>query len=195
MAKADVSQREDVEAMMEFVTNEFGRLDVVVSNAASGGFRPLSANSDGHFDAAMHTNARALMILVQSALPLLRRQEGRAKVIAISSHGSHRALPLYGSIGASKAALEALIRQFALELSNEGINFNTVLAGVVETDSTRRLPGAEQIFDAARHRMMVGGRPLLPNDVAAVVSVLAGPGADMVQGATVVVDGGEGIGP
>ena len=102
---------------------------------------------------------------------------------------------MYGTIGASKAALESLTRHFAMELGNEGINFNVVLAGLVETDSTRRFPAAEEMFAAARERTFVSGRALLPADVAEAVAFLAGPGSDLIQGATLVVDGGEAIRP
>ena len=144
IVKADVSQREDVESMMEFVGAEFGTLDILVSNAATGGFRPLLATTDRNFEAAMNINVRSLIYLVQSALKLMEPTDHRAKVIGLSSHGAKMALPMYGTIGASKAALEATCRHFALELGDRGINFNIICAGLVETDSTRGLPGADE---------------------------------------------------
>lgn len=191
--KADVSEPDDVAAMMDFVRERFGRLDILVSNAASGGFRQLMDASPRHFENAMNTNVRALLLLTQAARPMLERSEGRAKVVAISSHGSHKALPAYGLIGASKAALESLVRHLALELGNSGVNVNAVLAGLVETDSTRGLPNSSEFFHAVNERRMTGGRPLLPRDVADAVLYLVSPLSDLVQGATLVVDGGEGI--
>lgn len=191
--KADVSEPDDVAAMMDFVRERFGRLDILVSNAASGGFRQLMDASPRHFENAMNTNVRALLLLTQAARPMLERSEGRAKVVAISSHGSHKALPAYGLIGASKAALESLVRHLALELGNRGVNVNAVLAGLVETDSTRGLPNSSDFFRAVNERRMTGGRPLLPRDVADAVLYLVSPLSDLVQGATLVVDGGEGI--
>jgi enoyl-[acyl-carrier protein] reductase III len=193
--KADVSEHDDVSAMIAFVKEKFGRLDVLVSNAASGGFRPLLETNARHFEAAMNTNVRALLFLVQEAMPLLERKDGRAKVIALSSHGSHLALPSYGAIGMSKAALESLVRHLALEVGNRGVNLNVILAGLVETDSTRRFPEAEKIFAGARQKTMVNGRPLLPRDVADATLFLASPLSDLVQGQILVVDGGEGIHP
>lgn len=191
--KADVSESEDVQSMIHFIRERFGRLDVVVSNAASGGFRPLMDATPKHFEATMKTNVAALLSLVQAARPLLEREQGRAKVIALSSHGSHRALPAYGLIGASKAALESLVRHLALELGGRGINVNVVLAGLVETDSTRAIPGSEQMFEAVRRRQMMGLRPLLAADIADSVLFLASSLSDLIQGQTLVVDGGEGI--
>jgi enoyl-[acyl-carrier protein] reductase III len=191
--KADVSEPDDVAAMLEFVQQRFGRLDVLISNAASGGFRQLLDASPRHFENAMNTNVRALLLLAQAARPMLERTEGRGKVVAISSHGSHKALPAYGLIGASKAALESLARHLALELGNRGVNVNVVLAGLVETDSTRMLPNSSQFFAAVNERRMMGGRPLTARDVADAVLYLASPLSDLVQGSTLIVDGGEGI--
>ncbi len=99
-------------------------------------YRPPSTN----FEATMKTNVLALVHLVQCGLKLLERGPGRGKVIALSSHGSNMALPMYGMIGGSKAALESLARHFALECGPKGINVNIVKAGLVDTDSTRKLP-------------------------------------------------------
>ncbi len=193
VVKADVSEDDDVRSMMEFVDREFDRLDILVSNAATGGFRPLLGASLRHFDNAMHTNVLALVYLVQAALPLLEKGEGRAKVVAISSHGSHLALPWYGLIGGSKAALESVARHLTLEVGHRGINVNVVKAGLVDTDSTRRIPHAEAIFAARTEKTMVGSRVLSADDVANAVLFLASPLSDMIQGETITVDGGAAI--
>ncbi len=194
VVKADISEQDDIISMMDFVKESFGKLDILVSNAATGGFRPLMSTTARQFEAAMNANTRALLFLMQAALPLLRRkEEGRAKVIALTSHGSHFALPLYGLIGSTKAALESLARHLALEVGSEGINVNLVQAGLVETDSTRSVPGSQQLFDLRQSRSMVGKRILETGDVADVVLFLASPLSDMIQGQTIVVDGGSGI--
>lgn len=191
--KADVSEQDDVREMIAYVQQTFGQLDIVVSNAATGGFRPVMAASARNFEAAMNTNVRALMFLVQSAVPLLEKSAGRAKIVAMSSHGSQIALPMYGLIGASKAALEALVRNLTLEIGDRGINLNVVLAGLVETDSTRRIPNSQEIFAARGTKTMTGDRMLTAEDVADAVLYLCSPLSDLVQGATLVVDGGAAI--
>lgn len=193
VVRADVTEESDLKAMMEFVGEHFGRLDIMVSNAASGGFRPLLAATPRNFEAAMNTNVRALMFLVQAAYPLLERSTGRAKVIGVSSHGSHTALPSYGLIGSSKAALESLVRHLALELGDQGINFNVVQSGLVETDSTKLLPGSDWMFGARLEKTMVGERQLLASDVADAALFLACPLSDLVQGQTLIVDGGAAV--
>ncbi len=191
--KADVSEQDDVSEMIDHVRNTFGRLDILVSNAATGGFRLVIGASARNFEAAMNTNVRALMFLVQSALPLLERSEGRAKIVALSSHGSQMALPMYGLIGASKAALESLVRHLTLEIGDRGINLNVVMAGLVETDSTRHIPHSQEVFAHRRDKTMTGQRMLTPADVADAVLYLSSPLSDQVQGATLVVDGGAAI--
>lgn len=188
--KADVSEPDDVQAMIEFLGERFGRLDVLVSNVATGGFRSLADTMPQHVQAAMATNVVPLLTLTQAALPLFEMAEGRAKVVAMSSHGSHRALYAYGTIGTSKAALESLVRHMALEFGDR-INFNVVLAGLVATDSTRSVP--EEAFDMARAAMMTGGRDLTAEDVAETVLFLSSAASDLIQGQTIVVDGGAGL--
>jgi enoyl-[acyl-carrier protein] reductase III len=191
--KADVSEEEDVHAMIDFVRDEVGQLDILVSNAATGGFRPLLTSNARNFQAAMNTNVLALIYLVQAAMPLLEQSGGRAKVIAISSHGSHLALPMYGLIGGSKAALESVARHLTLEVGHRGVNVNIVKAGLVDTDSTRRIPGADLMFSARTEKTMVGERMLSAADVADAVLFLASPLSDMIQGQTLTVDGGAAI--
>jgi len=188
--RADVTDPDDVRAMVDFVGERFGQLDIIVSNAAAGGFRPLMNASSANWDAVLKTNAAPLVWLVQAARELLLNSSGNAKVVAVSSHGSMWAVPNYGLIGASKAALESLVRHLALELGKSGINFNTVLPGIVNTEAIRTMPGADEILRIAGERMMVTATTLRPEDVAGVVAFLASPASDLIQGQTIVVDGG-----
>jgi enoyl-[acyl-carrier protein] reductase III len=190
LVKADVSEPEDVTALVDIVGAQFGRLDILVSNVATGGFRPLMETTPEHLGAAMTSNVAPLISLVRAALPLLTGGTGLGKVIALSSHGSQKALPAYGTIGASKAALESVIRHLALELGPAGINFNVVLSGLVETDSTRLMPGVEQTLQEVKRRLLVAERTLTANDVAQAVLFLASPLSDLIQGQTLIVDGG-----
>ncbi|MCC9607893.1 SDR family oxidoreductase [Blastopirellula sp. JC732] len=193
VVKADVSQKDDVESMMEYIGEHIQQLDIIVSNAATGGFRPLMAANEKHFENTYHTNVLAMLYLVQAGLPLLVKSKGRAKVIGISSHGSDMALPWYGLIGSSKAALESLARHLTLEVGDKGVNVNIVKSGLVETDSTKRLPGAGEMFDHRKDKTMMGDRMLSVEDIADAVLFLASPLSDLVQGETLVVDGGAAV--
>jgi enoyl-[acyl-carrier protein] reductase III len=193
VVKADVGEEEDVESMMDFIREEIGRLDIVVSNAATGGFRPLLTANARHFQTTMNINVLSLVYLVRAAIPLLEQAPGRGKVVAISSHGSHMALPMYGLIGGSKAALESIARHLTLEVGDRGVNVNVVKAGLVETDSTRKIPFADRMFAGRVEKSMMGDRVLSADDVANAVLFLASPLSDLVQGETITVDGGAAI--
>jgi enoyl-[acyl-carrier protein] reductase III len=197
VVKADVSEQDDVETMLAAIKEHYGRLDVLISNAATGGFRPLLAATARNFQAAYNTNVLALLYLVQAAMPLLERKEGegRSKVITLSSHGSNIALPFYGLIGSSKAALESLVRHLTLEIGDRGVNINVIKAGLVDTDSTRRLPNAEAIFEGRKSKAMMGERMLTADDVADTALFLASPLSDLIQGEVITVDGGAAIHP
>lgn len=190
VVKADVSESEDVATMLQFVREQIGRLDIVVSNAATGGFRSLMDAKPQHFNSAMQTNVMSLVHLVREAKDLLTAGPQPGKVIAISSHGADIALPMYGLIGGSKAALESIARHLAYELGDSGVNVNIVKAGLVETDSTRRIPGAETMFAGRTEKSMVGQRMLQATDVADAVVFLASSMSNMIQGETLTVDGG-----
>ncbi len=192
IVRADVSEELDVEAMTEFIEREIGRLDILVSNAATGGFRTLLESNSRHFSAAMNTNVLALIHLVKALAGLLGRGPERGKVVAVSSHGAELALPMYGLVGASKAALESIVRHLSLEVGAR-INVNVVRAGLVATDSTRRIPHAESMFARRTEKTMMGDRQLEAADVAQVVAFLASSASDFVQAATINVDGGAAV--
>jgi enoyl-[acyl-carrier protein] reductase III len=169
---------------------EFGKhfehLDILVSNAASGVLKPTVEMTLKHWRWCMETNALALNLLTQRGLPLMR--EG-ARIIALSSLGAQRAMPGYGFVGASKAALEALARSLAQELGPRGIRVNVVSAGVVDTDALAYFPNREQLLDDYARRTPAG--PVLaPQHVAGAVYLLCLPEAEMINGHTLVVDGG-----
>lgn len=193
VVKADAGEEEDVQSLMDFVTENIGQLDIIVSNAATGGFRPLLESKSNHFQSTMRINVLSLVHLVRYALPLLEKSAGRGKVVALSSHGSHLALPNYGLIGGSKAALESLIRHLTLEIGDKGINLNVVKAGVVETASTTKAAFDNDMLNRRHEKMMMGGRDLMADDVANVVTFLASPLSDLIQGETITVDGGAAV--
>lgn len=189
--KADVSEPTDIQQMIEFIAEQWGTIDGIVSNAAGGGFRTVTSAAPEHFDRAMKINARPLMLLAKAASQILQNRETNFKFVALSSHGSHRALPAYGLIGASKAALESLVRHLAMEMGPSGVYFNCVLAGLVRTDATSGLPDSDKFFDAMNERLLVRkDRELLPADVAAVIRFLLSSDSDLIQGQTIIVDGG-----
>jgi len=95
-------------------------------------------------------------------------------------------------VGASKAALESMVRHLAAELGPRGVRVNAVSAGTVDTDALRHFPNREQMLQAARERTPAG-RVLDPQDVANAVVFLCTDFASMIHGQTLVVDGGYSI--
>lgn len=162
------------------LADECGAVDVVVSNAASGVLRPVTELDEKAFDWSMGINARPLLTLVSRLRP-------RA-AIAMSSPGAERALPAYAVVGASKAALEALVRYLAVELA-PATRVNAISAGVVDTRALTHFPDRAELLSSAAERTPMG-RLVTPEDVANAVAWLVSPEAAMVNGHTLVLDGG-----
>jgi enoyl-[acyl-carrier protein] reductase III len=163
-----------------------GRLDVLVHNAATGVIRPALEVQKKHWDWTLDANAHALLALAQAAAPQMERG---ASIVGISSLGSTRVLDNYVLVGTSKAALESIVRYLAVELAPRGVRVNAVSAGVVETAALEHFPNKDEMLAMARERTPAG-RMVEPADVADAVAWLCSPGAAMVCGQTLVVDGG-----
>ena len=184
--QGSVGVPDSVDEIFAEFRKHFERLDILVSNAASGVLKPTVEMTLKHFRWCMETNALALNLLVQRALPLMA--DG-ARVVALSSLGAQRAMPGYGFIGASKAALESLARALAQELGPRGIRVNVVSAGVVDTDALTYFPNREELLaDFARRNP--AGPKLTTDAVADAIYLLCLPEAAMINGHTLVVDGG-----
>lgn len=179
--KANFADAESTQAVAKQIE---GSIDLLISNAASGVLRPTAELADRHWQWTMDVNARALLRLVRS----LTLADG-GRVVAISSLGGHRAIPQYGAVGASKAALEALVRQLAYELGPRGITANAVSPGIVKTRALDFFPNRDELIDVAT-RKTPAGRLTTPEDVAGVVAFLCSETAAMINGQTIHVDGG-----
>jgi enoyl-[acyl-carrier protein] reductase III len=184
--KASVGLPESVDELFVELKKHFDRVDIVVSNAASGVLRPTMEMTLKHWRWCMETNAFALNLLAQRAVPMM---PSGGRIVAMSSLGALRAMPHYGFIGASKAALESLVRSLAQELGPRGIRVNAVSAGVVDTDALQHFPNREELL-ASFARRTPAGPVLTPQDVAGAVFLLCLPEAGMINGHTLFVDGG-----
>lgn len=189
VVKANVANDDHVKDMFDRIKKEYGRFDFLVSNAASGVLKPVMELSGRHWNWAMDINARALLTLAQQAVPLM--SEG-GRIIAVSSLGSVRAVENYTAVGASKAALESLVRHLAVELGPLGITVNTISAGAVDTEALKKFPNRNEILETALSRTPLG-RLTTPEDVADVSLFLSSDQARMIHGQTIVVDGGYSI--
>jgi len=184
--QASVSDPQSVKELFSIFTKTFDRLDILVSNAASGVLKPVMQMNRKHWRWCLETNALALVLLSQEAVKLM--PEG-GRIIALSSLGASRAIPDYGFVGASKAALECLVRSLAQELGQHGIRINTVSAGIVDTDALSHFPNREELLENFRLRNPTG-ISIVPEHVANAIYLLCLPEAEMINGQTLVVDGG-----
>ena len=188
--KGNVANVDSHGALFERLQEELGGLDVLVSNAASGVIRPAMDLTHRHWTWTMDINAGALLSLAQHAVGLM--DDGGGSIVAVSSIGAVRAIPNYAAVGASKAALESLVRHLAVELAPRGVRVNAISAGVVDTDALKHFPNRDQLLEESARRTPAG-RLTEPQDVADAVLFLSSSLASMIVGQTVTVDGGYAI--
>jgi NAD(P)-dependent dehydrogenase (short-subunit alcohol dehydrogenase family) len=184
---ADVGDPDGVRRLFDAVRAHGHVVDGLVHNAAIGRFKPLVRVRPCQWDLAFRTNAQALLLMVREALSLFA--PAGASIVALSSLGSHRYVPHYGAVGASKAALESIVRTLAYELGPRGIRVNAVSGGLVDSEWMRALPRSDELYAEVRRRTPLG-RLGEPADLADVVLFLMSPKARWVCGQTVVADGG-----
>lgn len=187
--RAHLAEREKTEALLDEVEKQFGGCDIFVANAASGGFRPILAVEDKHWDWAMNVNARSILWCVRRLAPHMARR-GWGRVITISSLGAVRVVPAYGAVGLAKAVIESLTRYLAVELAPLGICVNAVSPGLVATDALNQMD--MDVAAALEHvRQRSPARRLVtPQDIGRVVVFLCSDAAEMIIGQTLYVDGG-----
>ena len=185
--KAHVGEEAAIDSLVSKIEKQFGQLDILVNNAASGVMRPTTELSVKHWDWTMNINARGPWMLSVAASRLM--PDG-GRIINISSPGSTWVLPAYFAVGVSKAAIEAVTRYLAVELGPKGIAVNTVSPGFVMTEALNAFPDQLGIRDIAS-RPTPAGRTITPEDVSNVVAMLCSSEAEMIRGQVIVVDGGE----
>jgi NAD(P)-dependent dehydrogenase (short-subunit alcohol dehydrogenase family) len=162
-------------------------VDILVNNAAIWGTTPLGSTSLETLNAMLDINVRGMFWLTQAALPLLR--EG-ARIVNISSIAGRIGRAAGRSLyGATKAAVDAFTRNWALELAARKIRVNAVAPGYVETDMTADFFADEKILKNATDRQPFG-RLAYPDEVADVVLFLCSPASNWITGESVNVSGG-----
>ena len=183
--KAHLGDPDRIRAMFAEVEATFGRLDILVNNAASGVQRPASDLEVKHWDWTMDINARAPWLC---AIEAARLMKDGGSIVNLTSRGSQKVLPYYFSVGTSKAALEAVTRYLAVELGPKGISVNAVSGGYVQTGAVDTFPNRDEML--AQGAETAAGRMLTGKDIAKVVAFLCSPDAAMIRGQVIVVDGG-----
>lgn len=187
VVRANMADPGKVFEMFNRIRETFGKLDIFIHSAASGRNRPAMELDAKGWDWTLAVNTRAFLIAAQQAVKLMPAEGG--SVLALSSFGSDYVFPYYASVGASKAALESLVRYFAVELAGRRVNVNAISAGAVYTEAFRHFPEMEQTMEKVKAKMP-GGRMVTADDVANLALFLCSKEAEMIRGQVIRVDGG-----
>lgn len=197
MNAADPIKRNDIldEIKERFTTKEHSYIHVLIHSLAFGSLKPYVAKnssdciSKAQMEMTLDVMANTLVYWTQGLIVRDLFAKG-GRIFALTSAGSQTVIPHYGAVSAAKSALEAHIRQLAVELGSIGITANAIMAGVTDTPALRKIPGNVNMLAAAKLKNP-GGRLTTPNDIAKVISLLCRPEADWVSGNVIAVDGGE----
>jgi NAD(P)-dependent dehydrogenase (short-subunit alcohol dehydrogenase family) len=186
---ANISSREALQGLYDATMAAFGRVDVLVCNAASNPYYgSLDGISDDQFRKILDNNILSNHWLIQMVLPQMRERRDGA-IIVVSSIGGLRGSPVIGAYNVSKAADFQLVRNYAVENGPHNVRFNAIAPGIVKTDFARTLwenpeTAAERVAETPLRRL---GEP---RDIAGAAVFLATPAAAWMTGQAIVIDGG-----
>ena len=194
LVQADVCRPDEVRRIFEQVRSEFGSLDILVSNArpeAPAFYEgPMGITLD-QWDVAMDSQAKAFLVAVREAAPLMS-QGGRIVAITFAPGGRFGSWQPWVAMGAAKAAMEAVVRYFAVALASRGITVNTISPGWIEDSVLNSLPEAFQ--KSLREWQERGWTPMgrlgTPSDIGNAVALICSEEASWITGQLIEVDGG-----
>ncbi len=194
MNAADEEKRRDVIGNLKTQVGD-GFVRVLLHSLAFGTLKPMITDTDEEqinqtqMNMTLDVMAHSLIYWVQD----LNRNgliRNGSRIFAMTSLGSQLATKSYGAVSAAKSALESHVRQLALELASCGATVNAIRAGVTNTPSLQKIPGHENLIEAALKKNPAG-RLTTPEDVAKTIAVLSHPDTYWMTGNTINVDGGE----
>ncbi len=186
ICRADLTMKKGLDKLVEVIAAKNSKLSALVHCAATGVYQPFEELSTRQFDWTFALNVRAFFDLVNRLLPMF---DAGSSLVAISSQGAVQAVPYYSIVGASKGALESLVRHMAAELGPKGIRVNCLSPGTVLTDAWDSMPNKdERIAQTIEHTPT--RRLVTPDEVAWTAQFLCSDASKGINGHTLVVDGG-----
>ena len=189
MVPANISSKDDLQRLVGETMAQFGRIDIVVCNAASNPYYgPMAGISDEQFRKVLDNNIVANHWLISMAAPqMIERREG--SIIIVSSIGGLRGTPVIGAYGISKAADMALARNLAHEFGPHNVRVNCIAPGLIRTDVAMALWEDETML-AKRNATTPLRRIGEPDEIAGAAVYLASAASTFMTGQSMVIDGG-----
>ena len=183
----DVSDEEYVKRLVEDTVEQFGKLDVLVNNAAMAIFGPFAQGNTQDWRKTMATDVDSVYFATREALPHLLKTKGSViNVSSVSGLGGDWGLSFYN---AAKGAITNFTRSLALEYGSRGVRVNAVAPSFTSTEATADLEKSEAVMAAFRERLPIG-RSATPDEVAGVIAFLASEDAVFINGVNLPIDGG-----
>ncbi|MCI2416139.1 SDR family oxidoreductase [Saccharopolyspora sp. K220] len=193
LIRASVARPDQVAGMFAEIDQRYGRLDILVNNAANGALVADDEVTDAQLDKGWDTNVKGALRCSEHAAELMRRQGGGAIVNVSTLGASQFVMANYLACAPAKAAVEALTRYLAARFAPDGIRVNTASAAMLVSDVADAFPQAEQMQQAVRAATPFN-RLGTPAELADLVAFLAGDDSRWITGQAVVADGGLSLG-
>lgn len=187
VVQADVSKAADVQAMVDAVVEELGRLDILINNSGVTIPKPFLELTEEIWDTTHGVNLKGAFLCSQAAARVMVRQGEGGRIIYIGSVHGARTVPLFSHYAATKGGLDLLTKGVAQELAPYRITVNNVSPGAIEVERYWEDPDYDPAFWG---RFIPWGRVGYPDDVAGIVLFLCSDAAEYVTGQTIYVDGG-----
>jgi enoyl-[acyl-carrier-protein] reductase (NADH) len=195
---ADEFKRNEIISEIKSLLNGKPLVKVIMHSLAFGTLKPFvpseteQAITKAQMEMTLDVMAHSLVYWVQDVVSNNLLADS-ARIFAMTSSGSHSAIPYYGAVSAAKSALESHVRQLSVELGNKfGASVNSIMAGVTDTPALRKIPGNLDMIEIAQ-RKNPHGRLTTPDDVAKVISLLCKDGGEWISGGLIHADGGEDV--